>query len=298
MIINEIMEMAERMKLPPELVEEIRPLITDEFLKENESEILALGSPENEKHAPGAEKAWEIVESKYTERTDPRGLHILAVYLAAAVHTKDSYGRLGIGDDILDDTLACFGRFVAETLKKDHVLKYDRGFWTWRQTSLRLFRLGVLEFEYVVLSSEEASKLGVGSEVEIPVLSVHIPSDAKMSPREIADSYRQAEKFFHSQKELCYAGAPVCFYCESWLLAPALKKLLPDGSSILNFQSEYEIRHVMEDDEEFYFWLFDDVKKPPFPANTRLQRKAAAYMEQGGKIGAAAGIRKLEENLH
>ena len=81
--------------------------------------------------------------------------------------------------------------------------------------------------------------------------------------------------------------------CCSWLLAPALAELLPEDSGIRRFAGDYRLCGVMENDQEFYRWLFQC--EPPLPAEdlperTSLQRAAKAHLAAGGKIGAASGV--------
>ena len=76
------------------------------------------------------------------------------------------------------------------------------------------------------------------------------------------------------------------------LLAPALAELLPEDSGIRRFAGDYRLCGVMENDQEFYRWLFQC--EPPLPAedlpeDTSLRRKAKVYLAAGGKIGAARG---------
>ena len=80
---------------------------------------------------------------------DPRGLKILYCMLKAAVISWEKYQEQGIEEKVFDDTMKCFTRFVEEHKASYGVYGFDRDFWTGRQLSLQLFRLGELEYEKV-----------------------------------------------------------------------------------------------------------------------------------------------------
>ena len=207
-----------------------------------------------------AEAAWQAVASAVPHWRRDNGMAHLAAALGGACHTREAYR-------FLRESRQLFGEWV-----------FDRGFWTWRQTGCLLFRLGTLEFEYLP---------------EGPALGVHIPSDAVLSRTELDRSYDWAERFFAGEgRAFCRRGQPVETRCCSWLLAPALAELLPEDSGIRRFAGDYRLCGVMENDQEFYRWLFQC--EPPLPAedlpeDTSLRRKAKVYLAAGGKIGAARG---------
>ena len=68
------------------------------------------------------------------------------------------------------------------------------------------------------------------------VLSVHIPANGKLDEEECEKSYKKAVEVFKKYfPEYNIKG----FLCESWLLAPELKKLLKPESNILKFKEKY-----------------------------------------------------------
>ena len=227
-----------------------------------------------------AGERWEAVAAMLPPPSEDGGMGQLAAALAGACCTRQAYRRQGISDEVFLATMGCFRRFLRETFAMTGRWAFDRGFWTWRQVGCRLFRLGTLEFEYC--AGEDT-----------PVLHIHIPSDAALSGKELEQSYAWAERFFAGEgRAACYGGAPAAMRCESWLLAPALAELLPEDSGIRRFAGDYRLCGVMENDQEFYRWLFQC--EPPLPAedlpeDTSLRRKAKVYLAAGGKIGAARG---------
>lgn len=211
---------------------------------------------------------------------DADGLKILRVMLLAALRTRALYRERGISDSIFLATLACFSRFVGECRESTGKICFDRAFWVGRQLSLLLFRIGELEYELSSFLSEKA-------------LSLHIPSDADLSAEKIKASFREADSFFKAHYP-DYGGKII--YCRSWLLSPALQKVLPPSSRILSFQSHFEIKEIYEEDDSYKRWVFKNQSLTPqeFPENTTLQRNLKKYVLDGGKVGEALGIVKTE----
>ena len=89
---------------------------------------------------------------------------MLSYMLTAAFYSLEEYEEKGIPKEIFTDTMKCFSRFTQEHYKSYGYYGFDQGFWTGRQLSLQLFRLGELEFEKTI---EENQK--------IIVVSCHLP---------------------------------------------------------------------------------------------------------------------------
>ena len=244
-----------------------------------------LASPET------AEGAWRDITARLPAWEEDGGMAQLAAALAGACRTRRAYRERNIPDEIFLNTMGCFRRFLMETHEMSGRWAFDRGFWTWRQTGCLLFRLGTLEFEYCgPMRGEHRPK----ELAEAPVVNVHIPSDAVLTREELDRSYDRAERFFAEEGHaLCHQGPPRAVLCGTWLLAPALAELLPEGSGIRCFAGDYRLYAVEEDAPDFYRWLFGSEEPLPvkaLPERTSLQRRAKARLAAGGKIGAACGI--------
>lgn len=249
--------------------------------------LRALASPES------AGPAWEAAAARLPRWREDGGMAQLAATLAAAEQIRRIYREKEIPEDIFLSTMDCLRRFLEETRAIEGRWAFDRGFWTWRQTCGRLFRLGTLEFEYLPLEEEDGA-LPPGLDRSGAVLSVHIPSDAALARQALDQSYRQAGAFFSGAGSgFCFRGAPQAVLCGSWLLAPALDALLPENSGIRRFAGDYVRYDVQEDNQEFYRWLFGSAAPLPpeaLPERTGLQRAVKAHLASGGKIGEASGF--------
>lgn len=205
---------------------------------------------------------------------DPDGVGILTIMLHyAVVFAWEQYRKLGISEEIYFDTMKCFSRFIGECVVMDGHERFDRAFWTVRQISALLFRIGELEYE---LTSHQGQ----------PVISLHIPSDAKLTEEACNDSLHKAEAFIQNYFPE-YSGTPMV--CESWLLSPALKELLPKDSHIRQFQDRFRVVQVLEDDTGYIEWVFRTRSREvqQFSEKTGLQRRMKEFLLNGGKVGAA-----------
>lgn len=214
-------------------------------------------------------------ENLKEELNDIDGLKILYVYLIKAYEDFEIYNKLGIDKKIYFDTFKCFRRFIDETYEMTGKVIFDRYFWTYRQTELKLFRIGELEFEICDIEK---------------VISIHIPSDAKLTEEEVKKSLNEAKKFFLE----IINKSDYIFKCTSWLLSPNLKEVLNEQSNILRFQELFSIESVNLLDDSGISWIFktDSKEIKTFKEETSLQKKLKKRLLNGEHIGIATGVLK------
>ena len=221
---------------------------------------------------------WEEGIQELEERLgeDPLGMKILTCLLHCALDAYTQYEIRNIPPEIYLDTMKFISRFLEQYKKVYGCYAFVWAWWFPRQLSLAEFRIGELEYE---MRGEEGK----------PQIFIHIPSDAVLE-KECLDVSHKASLRFFERFFPAYAKAP--FYCKSWLLSPALKKLLPENSRILKFQDAFEILEWHKESDSYMQWL--NFKKEDAPGNwpeeTSLQRNAKNYLRQGGRIGDALGI--------
>lgn len=258
--------------LQPEVTEIVlsryKELLQADFFEQNKETICLLHN----------RATWDEALATLKKRLEPdeQGFYMLAVMLADMCDTKEIYRKKGIPDAVYRATMACFARFVGEHKVSYGTYGFDRAFWTPRQLSMQLFRIGELEYEL----EEQGGKR---------IISIHIPSDARMTPQECRTSYEQAKAFF---EQFYPEWSREEYGCNSWLLAPGLKNILPAESNIIRFQSAFEIVKTDEDDNGFLEWVYKrtDIPYEELPEETSLQRNMKQYLLRGGKIGEADGI--------
>ena len=121
-----------------------------------------------------------------------------------------------------------------------------------------------------------------------------IPADADLSAERCDESFRMAEQFF---AEYFPETAGSKFACDSWLLSPALKELLPEESRILQFQNRFEVKSWNKEEDAYLEWVFKrkDLPLEKLPEETSLQRKMKAYVLQLSLIHILAENEQMVE---
>ena len=189
-------------------------------------------------------------------------------------YSYDNYVQRIISDDIFVETMKFCTRFLHEYYRTYGRYKFVWAWWYPRQISLKEFRIGALEYEFV--------------EGEAKEISVHIPSDADLCKESVLKSI---EDFCAFRREYFPQWENVELVCDSWLLSPALKELLDADSNILAFQNMFEIDSVDYEATWFMGWIFPGYESVDsrLPEKTSLQRRMKAYLLEGKKVGCAKG---------
>lgn len=225
-------------------------------------------------------KTWDGARKELEKQLAPdeKQFKMLACMLKCAAEDYESYRKQCISDEIYTDTMKCFPRFIKECREKTGKYAFDRAFWTVRQIGMQLFRIGTLEYEKTELDGR-------------PVISIHIPSDADLTPEVCDASLKQAAEFW---KDRISGNDPGRFVCSSWLLAPPLRKLLPADSKIIRFQDRFRLIYENPDSTEYLTWVYqtEECRTALLPEHTTLQKRMKEYLLSGGKVGDALGVLK------
>lgn len=203
---------------------------------------------------------------------DDNGLKMFACMLDAATLTYERYRRYGIDEQIFFDTMSCFTRFAEEHRTSYGVYGFDRGWWTYRQLSCVLFKIGELEYEY--LDNEK-------------LVHLHIPTGANIRPEHCRSSLRAFNDFTVNH----FPEKRYPIVCDSWLLSPALNKLLPPQSNIIKFKKCFDIVEWNKTEKDFLQWVYGKIYTDynKLPERTTLQRNMKKHLINGGVVGSAFG---------
>lgn len=205
---------------------------------------------------------------------DADGFKILWEELNLVCESYEKYVQMDIPYEIFVDTMKFCTRFLGEHMRTYGKYKFTWAWWYPRQISLNEFRIGALEYEFVDGYNRE--------------IYIHIPSDADFSHNSVQESIKE---FFTFRKKYFETWNTIPISCDSWLLSPALKKLLDSESNILRFQKPFKLESVDYDNIWFLGWVYPgyDTADKNLPENTRLQRRMKKYILSGNKVGAAKG---------
>lgn len=223
------------------------------------------------------ESTWSegLAQLKETLGEDAGGFKRLCCMLRCALRARETYDRLGIPEEIYVDTMGAFSRFVREHMASYGCYGFDRGFWTTRQVSARLFRIGQMEYELTQRNG-------------VDIVSLHIPTDVDLRPEVLRPSMKAGLAEFYRIFP-GYEDKPV--YCHSWLLSPLLKDFLPEGSNILKFQEMFDLEPDGTPGNDVLLWVFKNPKLPKeeLPENTSLQRSLKQFLLNGGQFLEGTG---------
>jgi hypothetical protein len=233
---------------------------------------------EQMKHPEGWEGALESL--KCLLGSDEDGMKILTYQLQCACDTYAEFEKLCISKEIFIATMKFFTRFLKDHKDRHGSYRYVWAWWAVRQISMVEYRIGELEYEMRMESGKH-------------LIDIHIPADADMTISKLRKSYLEALDFFKKYYP-DFIGADMV--CNSWLLAPSLKKVLPENSRILQFQKAFDIGNMEVDSLGFMDWIYGsrDIPIEELPEDTSLQRKLKPYLRNNGKIEWTSG--KLVSN--
>jgi len=224
-----------------------------------------------------------------------RWFHVL-VFLACRPHVLAHHREHGVGRDVSRRTLADLGRHVAVHRRRYGVGGLVARHWIGLHFRGEIYQLGRLQFQRsTVLGrvARDAGAAGLPYAPDDPALSLHIPSFHGPLDEAACDaSLALAREFFprHFPAE-DYRVAT----CESWLLDPQLRDLLPARSNILRFQERFRVTAAAPepdaDDASTIGFVFGDPDLPvsALPRRTSLERAVHDHLRDGGHFHNRTG---------
>ncbi|MGL4737270.1 MAG: acyltransferase domain-containing protein [Cellulosilyticaceae bacterium] len=206
-----------------------------------------------------------------------------AIYLQLAAETYEVYLAQGIAEQIYWDTMSDLKIWAQNCYHTFGVWGIAEYGWLTNHINRELFRLGRLQFQPIILSETITCQSG-NVETGTRVLNIHIPQGEPLLYEACRDAYERARDFFKDQT--------IKFVCDSWLLDPIYQKLLSETSNIVKFQRDFEIYERNDTSRQAEERIFGALKENPeeYIGETSLQRKAAAHLKAGGRLGSAKGI--------
>lgn len=219
---------------------------------------------------------WDEAVKELQERIgeDPDHLGMMWEELRIGAAQWPKWQETGIPEEIYRDTMAFATRYLYDGKAAFGHWCFTAGWWFQRHLAMELFRLGSLEYERMTVEGENR-------------IYIHIPTNASLAPEALDESLQKCRAFMTAYYP---AWAETDIWCDSWLMSPALRRLLPEGSRILGFQDRFEVQSVDAENMGAVGWVFPGPKKPyeELPEDTALQRKMKAFLLAGGKPGWAA----------
>jgi GNAT-like C-terminal domain/N-acyltransferase N-terminal domain len=227
---------------------------------------------------PGRERVWDGLPARQDEPAAGL-LPMLALLVTASEVAAFHTVVRGIPARVSTATLAELGQQVWVHRLTDGEFGLHTHDWLTVTWSGALYWLGRLQFN---LQRETGESDGW-------VLSTHIPRSGPLTPDAVDAAFAAATEFFGTY----FPDYPTReFFCHSWLLDPALARLLPD-SHLAAFQRRWTLDGDREPaDADVLFFVFN--RRTPIapirlPTDTSLRRAVASAMAEGYRWSAMSG---------
>lgn len=208
------------------------------------------------------------------------GARNLLSFLLFASRLESKYEQKGIDKAVLFDTLKDIVTWTNIWSRVKGRLYLGELSWLSRHLSMKLFRLGRLQF-YMVKDKNGKN-----------VVEIHIPKGAPLSPDECEASLDNARVFFSKYfPDFEYEY----FTCHSWLLDSTLKELLNENSNIIKFQNMFDIT---KEDESYallryvFTWDTDIHNVRSAICNSAFAERVKEYVLLGKKFHEGLGYIK------
>lgn len=162
-------------------------------------------------------------------------------FLYFCEETQRKYNELGIGEDILMDTLLDMTRWLDTWSDLKGGLYLGELEWLSHHLGAKLFKLGRLQFCFADHYEFKERGIKKGD----TVIDTHIPAEGPLDIEECKKSFEFAKEFFGK----FYPDYKwEVFTCHSWLLGEDLKEILNENSNIIKFQNMFTIDEQFESD--------------------------------------------------
>lgn len=232
----------------------------------------------------GFPKEWDTAFQKLLESEDLSPCNIeeynetgdaaynLMMYLFFCENLCEKYRNMQIPEKILLDTLSDIVIWAKVHYDIHGSLGLSETSWLKRHLTMKLFRLGRLQF---CMADGE--------------LEMHIAKGEALLPEQCMASIYQAEQFFATYfPDFIYDK----YTCHSWMLDDTLLCFLNEDSNIIKFMRMFEIKSREKSDAALkYIFRHDAVREniSGFPAASSLAHKIKQYVTDGGVLYEAFG---------
>lgn len=166
-----------------------------------------------------------------------------------------------------------------------HSFAFELGFFR-----LRLFALGRLQYEQRVYPGPDCELPGgVTVRAGDRIYGMHIPSGAPLERQACRDSYQRAFEFFGCTRE-----RPLIVHCNSWLLNPDHRWMLPESSRIIGFMNDFKPTCALPQERFTAAWrIFGKASLLPmeqWPEDNALRRGYLRLLREGRPVQNGQGL--------
>ena len=212
------------------------------------------------------------------------------VLIGALPALKEQYHALGIGNEVMADTLSD----LTVNMNEYHVRFGRPGIgafrigWLLNHFTGKLFRLGRLQFMLAPFNPVRPEDMALPISPGDEILEVHIAKGSPLHYEACQASYGFSADFYARH----FPAAKIkAFTCCSWLLSPDIDVLLPPNSNIIRFKKDFTVYDVSDSDGDVLDYVYERRydKMEDLPEDTSLRRALKKSLLSGGRIRAASG---------
>lgn len=139
------------------------------------------------------------------------------------------------------------------------------------------------DYDYMPLSDEMKQRFPEG----MPIINVHITTDADLRPEKIDDSFQMAHEFFTTYfPEHNYTA----FTCRTWMIYPPTQELLPPDSNITSFANRFEIFAGNQNAKQALDRIYETSDLEEIKVMEKTSSLAKVAHKHLDKLGVAAGV--------
>ena len=139
------------------------------------------------------------------------------------------------------------------------------------------------DYDYMPLSDEMKKRFPEG----IPIINVHITTNADLRPKKVEESFKLAHEFFTTYfPEHNYTA----FTCRTWMLYPPTQELLPTDSNITAFANRFEIFATNQNTKQALDRIYETSDLEEIEKMEKTSSLAEVAYKNLDKLGVAAGV--------
>ncbi len=202
---------------------------------------------------------------------------------------REKYAQAGHPDELFWETIEDMQYKLLEHKQRKNIYGLEQSNWYDLFFKLKLFKLGRLEYERYTYSSEDVTVDDITVHKGDTVYFIHIPFSGPLTRETRMDSYRRAYKFFEKERN----GKPLICYCESWLLSPKFREVLPSHLNMVDFVDDWKIYNVGTDHGANLWRVFGvpyTGDASVLPRDNTLRRALGDWLDNGGMTEYGYGL--------
>ena len=239
---------------------------------------------------------WEGLTATADAVAERLSLHSFAVrlvfYIALVPYALPYFESRGLGREEWYDSMIDL-RWKARETKDVHGLWGTHTNWFKAFYTAERVAFGRLQFNPVKADFDHEGN-GFSVKQGDTVITIHIPSDTRtpFSRENRLAAYERARKHFAPM----FQGGPVIFRCGSWLLHPAHRQILPEGSNVRDFLDDFETVEGSFKPTDGNLWRIFNIPEyngdpDSLPESTGMMRAYKKFLKDGGVPGTMVGYR-------